>query len=170
MLGEFSSAVLKTLHSHCAARWPCRAVPLVTRAAALSLLALGFAGCSTPDANPSSSNHSYEVAVAWAAGATTDGFYFPISCPGPEKLVLFGQARFEMSCDHLEKIRSKMVDVAPDEPGGQEPAAPGRTRQLDCALVVVPDFKAVPGVLTDLRRGIAAKRAGPLDCALVRYD
>jgi len=28
----------------------------------------------------------------------------------------------------------------------------------------------VPGVVTDLQKGIVAKRSGPLDCALIRYN
>jgi hypothetical protein len=136
---------------------------------ALGLLCL--AGCSTPDAGPAAIHHSHEVAVAWATGHTTDGFYFPISCPGPEKLVLFGKARFQMTCDRLERVSATMVDVAQDESAGDEATAPPKQPQpLKCYLVVVPDFKTVPGVVTDMRRAIAAKRAGPLDCALIRYD
>ena len=131
----------------------------------------GLAGCSTADGGPVPIQHGHEVAVAWATGHTTDGFYFPIACPGPEKLALFGNARFQMTCDRLERVRATMVDVTPGEPEGEQAAAPSKqARPLKCYLVVVPDFKTVPGVLTDMRRAIAAKRAGPLECALIRYD
>jgi hypothetical protein len=146
---------------------------LVTNAAALLAFGLAASGCSTSRAGPTvAGRHSYEVAVAWATGTAVDGFYFPIACPGPEKLVLFGQTRFQMACDDRERIHSATVDVPPDQPGdGDAPAAAPRSApRLDCALVVVPGFKGVAGVLTDLKRGVAAKRAGPLDCALIRYD
>jgi len=141
---------------------------------AIALAAVVLAGCSTArvDPAPSPSRHHHEVAVAWAVGATTDGFHFPISCPGPEKLVLFGNAKFQMSCNSSERIESTMAEVAPDEPAGDDadPSKPKKRPPLKCYLVVVPDFKTVPGVVTDMRRGIAAKRTGPVDCALVRYD
>ena len=137
---------------------------------ALVLMALVPAGCSSPRAQAPSSHH-HEVAVAWATGSTTEGFHFPISCPGPEKLVLFANAKFQMSCDGTEKIKSTMADLAPYEPGSDDSAAPAsKSEPLKCYLVVVLDFKTVPGVLTDMRRGIAAKRTGPVDCALIRYD
>lgn len=47
---------------------------------------------------------------------------------------------------------------------------PGKGRRLDCYRVVVPDFNTAPGVVTDLQKGIVAKRSGPLDCALIRYN
>jgi len=130
----------------------------------------GLAGCSTPGGGPVPSQHVPEVAVAWVTGQTTDGFHFPIACPGSEMLVLFGNARFQMTCDRLERVRATMVDATPVEPEGEQAGAPSKQAQaLKCYLVVVPDFQTVPGVLTDMRRAIAAKRAGPLDCALIRY-
>jgi hypothetical protein len=130
----------------------------------------GLAGCSTPGGGPVPIQHGHEVAVAWVTGQTTDGFHFPIACPGSEKLVLFGNARFQMTCDRLERVRATMVDATPVEPEGEQAGAPSKQAQpLKCYLVVVPDFQTVPGVLTDMRRAIAAKRAGPLDCALIRY-
>ncbi len=138
----------------------------------LALVGIVLAGCSTARVDAPASRHQHEVAVAWTTGTTTDGFHFPISCPGPEKLVLFGNAKFQMTCDSSEKIKSTMTDVAVDEPAGDEadPPKARKTQPLNCYLVVVPDYKTVPGVVTDMRRGIAAKRTGPVDCALIRYD
>jgi hypothetical protein len=137
---------------------------------AIVLAALILAGCSSPRGQAPSGHH-HEVALAWATGSTTDGFHFPISCPGPEKLVLFGNAKFQMSCDGSEKIKSTMADLAGYEPASDDSSAPARKSEpLKCYLVVVPDFKTVPGVVTDMRRAIAAKRTGQVDCALIRYD
>jgi hypothetical protein len=134
------------------------------------LIALVLAGCSSPGAQAPSSHH-HEIAVAWVTGSTTDGFHFPISCPGPEKLVMFANAKFQMSCDGSEKIRSTMAEPAPYERASDDSGASARkTEPLKCYLVVVPDFKTVPGVVTDMRRAIAAKRTGRVDCALIRYD
>lgn len=134
------------------------------------LVALILAGCSSPRAE-APSRHHHEVAVAWATASATEGFHFPISCPGPEKLVLLGNAKFQMSCDGSEKIKSTVVDLAGYEPASDDSGAPARKNgPLKCYLVVVPDFKTVPGVVTDMRRAIAAKRTGPIDCALIRYD
>jgi hypothetical protein len=138
---------------------------------AIVLIALVLAGCSSPGAQAPSSRHHHEVAVAWATGSTTDGFHFPISCPGPEKLVLFGNAKFQISCDGSEKVKSTKADLAPYEPASDGSDAPARKSEpLKCYLVVVPDFKTVPRVVIDMRRAIAAKRTGPVDCALIRYD
>jgi hypothetical protein len=138
---------------------------------AVAITAFVLAACSTPTAQPQASGHRHELAVAWAAGATTDGFHFPIACPGPGKLVMLASARFQLSCDASEKIKTTRVELAADEPGSDEPRLAARKRPpLDCYLVVVPDFNTVPGVVTDLRKGIVAKRSGPLDCALIRYD
>ncbi len=109
--------------------------------------------------------------MAWATASSTEGFHFPISCPGPEKLVMFGKAKFQMTCDSSEKIKSTPVDLAGYEPASDDSGGPARKdAPLTCYLVVVPDFKTVPGVITDMRRAIAAKRTGPVDCALIRYD
>ena len=138
---------------------------------AIALAAALLIGCSTARVESTSSGpHHHEVAVAWATGSATDGFHFPISCPGPQKLVLFANAKFQMSCDSAERVESTMYDIVSDEPA-PDGADPSKARKpLKCYLVVVPDFKTVPGVVTDMRKGIAAKRSGPLDCALIRYD
>jgi len=137
---------------------------------ALMLVAIVLTGCSSPLAQRPSRHH-HEIAVAWATASATEGFHFPISCPGPEKLVLFGNAKFQVSCDGSEKIKSTVVDLAGDDPASDDPGAAARRKgPLKCYLVVVPEFKAVPGVVTDMRRAIAAKRTGPIDCALIRYE
>ena len=137
----------------------------------IALVALIAVACSTPGEQLPPSRHHHEVAVAWATVSATDGFHFPISCPGPEKLVLFANAKFQISCDGSEKIKTTMTEVAPEEPASDDAGAQARkSPPLKCYLVVVPDFKTVPGVVTDMRRGIAAKRTGPVDCALIRYD
>ena len=139
-------------------------------ATGLALVAL-LAGCSGPRADPSASRHGHEVALAWAAGSSADGFHFAISCPGAEKLVMFASSKFELSCDGKEKITSTRADAGPGEVAGDAAAAAQpKMPSLDCYLVVVPNYKGIPGVLTDMRRAITAKRAGPLDCALIRYD
>jgi hypothetical protein len=140
---------------------------------AIALAAALLVGCSTARVQSApGGNHHHEVAVAWATGSATDGFHFPISCPGPQKLVLFANAKFQMSCDSAERVESTMSDVVTDEPApdGADPSKAMNRQPLKCYLVVVPDFKTVPGVVTDMRKGIAAKRTGPLDCALIRYD
>jgi hypothetical protein len=136
---------------------------------ALAAVLVALAGCSTPGADPPATHHAYELALAWAAGASTDTFHFPISCPGPEKLVLFKALKFELRCNAKEHIDSTPVDTGREEPAAEPAAAPAKLPSLDCYLVVVPAFKDVAGVLTDMRRGIEARRTGPVDCALVRY-
>jgi hypothetical protein len=138
---------------------------------AIAIAAFVLAGCSSPGAAPPIGNHRHEVAVAWATGTTTDGFRFPIECPGPEKLLMLGNARFQLGCNASEKIKITRVDLAPDEPGSDAPEVASKKRPVpDCYLVVVPDYKTVAGVLADMRKGIVAKRNAPLDCALIRYD
>jgi hypothetical protein len=136
---------------------------------AVSLGLSALAGCSAPHAGSPAGRHAYELALAWAAGASTDGFHFPVSCPGPQKLVLFRGSKFELSCDAKEKVASTPIDVSPDESAGDAAPASPANRPLDCYLVVVPGINDVAGVLADMRRGIAARRSGPVDCALIRY-
>lgn len=135
---------------------------------ATAAMLAALAGCSSPDAEPRASRHAYELALAWAAGDSTDAFRFPISCPGAQKLVAFKSYKFELSCNAKERIDATPIDVASEEPPA-DAGAPAKKSALDCALVVVPAYKDVAGVLTDLRRGIQAKRTGPIDCALIRY-
>jgi hypothetical protein len=138
------------------------------RWAATAALSAALAGCSTTGADPRARAHAYELALAWAQGESTEGFHFPITCPGPQKLAVFKTFKFELSCNAKERIDATPVDIAPEEPPA-DAATPPKKPALDCALVVVPAFKDVAGVLRDLRRGIEARRAGPVDCALIRY-
>jgi len=78
-------------------------------------------------------------------------------------------SRFGLGCNAKEKSTGASMDVGPDESAGDAAAASAGKPSLDCYPVVVPGFKDVAGVLTDMRRGIAARRTGPLDCALIRY-
>ncbi len=126
---------------------------------------LGLAGCSTAVREAPALHHDHEVALAWADDKSADAFHFPIACPGPEKRVLFDRTEFDLVCDLSERLKAKVVAVASDQLGGGEVAPP-----LKCHLVVVPDYEAIAGVLADMRKGITAKRTGPLDCTLIRYD
>jgi len=130
-----------------------------------------LAGCSNPVREAPALHHRHEVALAWGADKTTDGFHFPIACPGPGKLVLVRKIKFQLTCDEAEKIQATMVGVASDEPEGDEAASAANKRpSLECSLAVVPNYAGIARVLDGLRNAVEAGRSGPLHCALIRYD